>query len=81
MAIKKYKPTTPGRRGMTTLTNDEITKSTPERSLIVKTSKKSGGRNNSGKITSRHIGGGHKQQYRAIDFKNTRMSRVISKPC
>ena len=72
MAIKKYKPTTPGRRGMTTLTNDEITKSTPERSLIVKTSKKSGGRNNSGKITSRHIGGGHKQQYRAIDFKRNK---------
>ena len=72
MAIKKYKPTTPGRRGMTTLTNDEITKSTPERSLIVKTSKKSGGRNNTGRITSRHIGGGHKQQYRAIDFKRNK---------
>ena len=72
MAIKKYKPTTPGRRGMTTLTNEEITKSTPERSLIVKTSKKSGGRNNTGRITSRHIGGGHKQQYRAIDFKRNK---------
>ena len=72
MAIKKYKPTTPGRRGMTTLTNEEITKKTPERSLIVSTSKKSGGRNNTGRITSRHIGGGHKQQYRAIDFKRNK---------
>ena len=72
MAIKKYKPTTPGRRGMTTLTNEEITKKTPERSLVVSTSKKSGGRNNTGRITSRHIGGGHKQQYRAIDFKRNK---------
>ena len=72
MAIKKYKPTTPGRRGMTTLTFDEITKTTPERSLLVCTSKKSGGRNNTGRITSRHIGGGHKQQYRAIDFKRNK---------
>ena len=72
MAIKKYKPTTPGRRGMTTLTNEEITKKTPERSLLVCTSKKSGGRNNTGRITSRHIGGGHKQQYRAIDFKRNK---------
>ena len=72
MAIKKYKPTTPGRRGMTTLTFDEITKSTPEKSLIVCTSKKSGGRNNTGRITSRHIGGGHKQLYRAIDFKRNK---------
>ena len=72
MAIKKYKPTTPGRRGMTTLANEEITKKTPERSLITKTSKKSGGRNNTGRITSRHIGGGHKQQYRAIDFKRNK---------
>ena len=72
MAIKKYKPTTPGRRGMTTLANEEITKKTPERSLIVSTSKRSGGRNNTGRITSRHIGGGHKQQYRAIDFKRNK---------
>ena len=71
MAIKKYKPTTPGRRGMTTLTFEEITKTTPERSLIV--SKKSkGGRNNTGRITSRHQGGGHKQQYRIIDFKRNK---------
>ena len=72
MAIKKYKPTTPGRRGMTTLANEEITKKTPERSLIVSTSKRTGGRNNTGRITSRHIGGGHKQQYRAIDFKRNK---------
>ena len=71
MAIKSYKPTTPGRRGMTTLTFEEITKSTPERSLLV--SKKSkGGRNNMGRITSRHQGGGHKQQYRIIDFKRNK---------
>ena len=71
MAIKKYKPTTPGRRGMTTLTYEEITKSTPERNLLV--SKKSkGGRNNMGRITSRHQGGGHKQQYRVIDFKRNK---------
>ena len=71
MAIKKYKPTTPGRRGMTTLTNDEITKKTPEKSLT-SCAKKSGGRNNTGRITSRHIGGGHKQLYRAIDFKRNK---------
>ena len=71
MAIKKYKPTTPGRRGMTSLTFEEITKSSPERSLLV--SKKSkGGRNNTGRITSRHQGGGHKQQYRVIDFKRNK---------
>lgn len=71
MAIKKYKPTTPGRRGMTTLTNEEITKVTPERNLTVSKSK-SGGRNNTGRITSRHIGGGHKQLYRIIDFKRNK---------
>ena len=71
MAIKAYKPTTPGRRGMTTLTNEEITKSKPERSLTV-SKNKSGGRNNTGRITTRHIGGGHKQQYRVIDFKRNK---------
>ena len=71
MAIKKYKPTTPGRRNMTTLTFDEITKTTPERSLTV-SKLKTGGRNNTGRITSRHIGGGHKQQYRIIDFKRNK---------
>ena len=68
MAIKTYKPTTNGRRGMTTLKNEEITKTTPEKSLVV-TLKKSGGRNNQGKITVRHHGGGAKRKYRIIDFK------------
>ncbi|HIT37042.1 MAG TPA: 50S ribosomal protein L2 [Candidatus Onthousia faecipullorum] len=68
MAIKNYKPTTPGRRGMSTLTNEEITKSTPEKSLTV-TLKKNSGRNNQGKITVRHQGGGVKRKYRLIDFK------------
>ncbi|MFV0379705.1 MAG: 50S ribosomal protein L2 [Anaerorhabdus sp.] len=71
MGIKKYKPTTPGRRGMTTLTFEEITTSTPERSLLSSLSKK-GGRNNNGRITTRHHGGGHKRQYRIIDFKRNK---------
>jgi len=71
MAIKKYKPTTPGRRGMTSLTFEEITKSSPEKSLTV-TIKKTGGRNNTGRITTRHHGGGHKQLYRVIDFKRNK---------
>ena len=71
MAIKKYKPTTPGRRGMTSLTFEEITKSTPEKSLT-KSKLKTGGRNNTGRITSRHIGGGHRQLYRFIDFKRNK---------
>ena len=71
MAIKTYKPTTPGRRGMTGLTFEEITKSKPEKSLTVSFSK-SGGRNNTGKITTRHHGGGHKQLYRIIDFKRNK---------
>lgn len=69
MAIKKYKPTTPGRRNMTVLDyNSEITTNTPEKSLLEPLHKK-GGRNNLGKITVRHRGGGHKRQYRVIDFK------------
>ena len=71
MAIKKYKPTTPGRRGMTGLTFEEITTKTPEKSLCVSFSK-SGGRNNTGRITTRHHGGGHKQLYRIIDFKRNK---------
>ncbi len=71
MAIKKYKPTTPGRRGMSTLVNEEITKSTPERSLLAPLKSK-GGRNNNGRITTRHQGGGHKRQYRIIDFKRNK---------
>jgi len=68
MAIRKYKPTTPGRRGSSVADFAEVTRSTPEKSLV--TSKpKTGGRNNQGRITTRHIGGGHKQAYRLIDFK------------
>lgn len=68
MAIKKYKPTSNGRRNMTSLDYAEITTSTPEKSLL-EPLKKNGGRNNQGKITVRHRGGGHKRQYRIIDFK------------
>ena len=68
MGIRKYKPTTPGRRGSSVADFVELTRSTPEKSLVVPSSK-TGGRNNSGKITTRHIGGGHKQAYRLIDFK------------
>lgn len=68
MAIRRYKPTSPGRRFQTVSTFEEITSTTPERRLI-RTLKKSGGRNNHGRITSRHRGGGHKRRYRMIDFK------------
>lgn len=68
MPIKKYKPTTPGRRGMSTLTFEEITKKTPEKSLVTSLTSK-GGRNNTGRITTRHQGGRHKRKYRIIDFK------------
>lgn len=71
MSIRTYKPTTPSRRGMTNTTFEEITKKTPEKSLLVKKSK-TGGRNNRGVITTRHIGGGHKQKYRIIDFKRNK---------
>ncbi len=68
MAIKKYKPITPGQRGMTVSAFDEITKTTPEKSLTV-TLKKHAGRNVRGKITVRHRGGGYRPKYRIIDFK------------
>ena len=68
MGIRKYKPTTPGRRGSSVADFVELTRSTPEKSLLVP-SPKTGGRNNTGKITTRHIGGGHKQAYRLVDFK------------
>src|SRR5690554_5444672 len=71
MAVKKYKPTTNGRRNMSVLTFDEITTSTPEKSLLEPISK-TGGRNNTGKITVRHIGGGAKKKYRIIDFKRNK---------
>ena len=68
MAIRKYRPTTPGRRGSSVSDFSELTRSTPEKSLVVP-KPKTGGRNNSGRITTRHIGGGHKQAYRLVDFK------------
>ncbi len=71
MAIKKYKPITPGQRGMTVSAFDEITKTTPEKSLTV-TLKKHSGRNVRGKITVRHRGGGYRPKYRIIDFKRTK---------
>lgn len=68
MGVKKYKPTTPGTRGMTGYTFEEITKSTPEKSLLVPR-KKHGGRNMYGRVTVRHRGGGHRRQIRIVDFK------------
>ncbi|MDD7482154.1 MAG: 50S ribosomal protein L2 [Eubacteriales bacterium] len=68
MSIKKFKPTTPSRRFMTVSTFDEVTTTTPERSLLV-SKNKSGGRNANGRITVRHIGGGNRVKYRIIDFK------------
>ena len=72
MAIKTYKPTTPGRRKMSTLVNEDITTSTQEKSLLT-TIKKNSGRNNQGKITVRHQGGGVKRKYRIIDFKRNKL--------
>ena len=77
MAIKKYKPTTPGRRGMTSLVFDEITTNKPERSLLQSLGKE-GGRNNNGRITTRHQGGGHKRLYRIIDFKRNK-DEIVAK--
>ena len=72
MATKRVKPTSPGRRFQTYATFEEITRTTPERSLL-KNLKKSGGRNANGRITSRHRGGGHKRHYRIIDFKRDKI--------
>jgi len=71
MSIRTYKPTSPSRRNMTNSTFSEITSTTPEKSLLI-TLSKTGGRNNQGKITCRHIGGGHKRKYRIIDFKRNK---------
>jgi large subunit ribosomal protein L2 len=68
MALKKFKPTSPGRRFMTVSSFEEVTKTKPERSLT-EPLKKKGGRNNQGRITTRHQGGGHKRRYRVVDFK------------
>ncbi|SYV95235.1 50S ribosomal protein L2, partial [Mycoplasma putrefaciens] len=76
MAIKKYKPTTNGRRNMTTIDYSKIlTKTEPEKSLVVSKNSKAG-RNNRGLITTRHKGGGHKQKYRVIDFKRNKRDVV-----
>jgi len=71
MAVKKYKPTSAGRRQMATSSFEEITRSTPEKSLL-EPLKKTGGRNVNGRITTRHQGGGHKRRYRRIDFKRVK---------
>src|ERR1035438_9185379 len=68
MALKKFKPTTPGQRFKIISAFDEITSSTPEKSLL-EPNRRTGGRNNEGKMTMRYMGGGHKQMYRLIDFK------------
>jgi large subunit ribosomal protein L2 len=71
MALRKFKPTSPGRRFMTVSTFEEVTKTEPEKSLTVPIKKK-GGRNVYGRITTRHQGGGHKRRYRVVDFKRTK---------
>lgn len=71
MAIKRYKPTSPGRRGMSAATFEEVTKWTPERSLL-EAKKRTGGRNNQGRITARHRGGGSYHHYRIVDFKRNK---------
>src|SRR5690554_8018958 len=73
MSVKKYKPTTPGRRGMTVATFEEITRKQPEKSLVTYLDK-TGGRNTQGRITMRHRGGGHKRRYRLIDFKRDKFA-------
>jgi large subunit ribosomal protein L2 len=78
MALKSYKPTTPGRRQMTTDTFESITKSKPEKALT-KATKSKAGRNNLGKLTVRHRGGGHKRKYRMIDFKRTQKLNIPGK--
>jgi large subunit ribosomal protein L2 len=78
MGIRKYKPTTPGRRGSSVADFAEVTRSTPEKSLVVP-KPKTGGRNNQGRITTRHIGGGHKQAYRLIDFRRYDKDGIVAK--
>jgi large subunit ribosomal protein L2 len=72
MAIKIYRPTTPSRRGMSVSTFEEITRTTPERALL-RSVRHNAGRNNTGRVTVRHRGGGHKRQYRLIDFKRDKI--------
>ena len=75
MAIRKINPTSPGQRGMTKTDFAEITTQTPEKSLLCP-KKKTGGRNNTGRITTRHIGGGHKRKYRMIDYKREKFGII-----
>lgn len=80
MAVKKYKPTSPGHRGMTSYTFEEITRSTPERSLVTSLGKH-GGRNAYGRVTVRHRGGGHRRLFRLVDYKREKIgvaARVAS---
>lgn len=80
MAVKAFKPTSAGRRFQTVSDFEEITKSTPEKSLLAPL-KKSGGRNNNGRVTARYIGGGHKQRYRIVDFRRDKhdiAAKVVS---
>lgn len=72
MATKTYKPTSPGRRTLITISNPELAKKRPEKGLV-KAISKSGGRNNNGRVTARHIGGGHKRKYRVVDFKRDKV--------
>src|SRR5436309_13900884 len=71
MAVRKYKPTTPGRRGASVSSFDEVTRAKPERSLVAKGRNKAG-RNTHGRITTRHQGGGNKRRYRVIDFRRNK---------
>ena len=77
MGIKQYSPTTPSRRGMTVLTNEELSKKAPERSLTTSL-KKNAGRNSYGRITVRHHGGGARRKYRIIDFKRNKVDAVAT---
>ena len=72
MAVKRFKPVTPGTRFRIDTDTSDITTNVPEKSLVVSANTRSGGRNNSGKMTMRYMGGGHKQAYRLIDFKRNK---------
>jgi len=72
MAVKRFKPVTPGTRFRVDVSNSDITTNVPEKSLVVSANTRSGGRNHSGKMTMRYLGGGHKQAYRLIDFKRNK---------
>src|SRR3981189_1953738 len=78
MAIRKYKPTTPGRRGSSVSDFAEVTRSTPEKSLV-RPLHSTGGRNAHGRITTRHKGGGHKRAYRVVDFSRNHKAGVNAK--